>query len=134
MLNKPIPTTLRKLLKDMKRSDNPSDALPLMLLMLNSKTHEDYNTLANLGTVLDSDSLLTFLQVFEGTTIKVPSLHDYRITMLALMVVYEKELMDESYSGVLSSLSTAEYNEVYDLYLDLRDDEVFKYLLKGMSS
>ena len=125
--------SLMSILRTMDKGHSANEILPVLLTMLTIQRDENMDVLANLVAMIDNDTLVNLLQVFEGCTIKFPTLKEYRIMMLALMVIYEKQLLDKTYSGVLDSLSETEYKEVLETYSTLMSNERFKATLKEMA-
>lgn len=124
--------SLTDLLKEMKTTKEPSEIVPVLLLLLSTQKEESYDTLANLSAIIDPSLLMPMLQLFEGCTITFPSVKDYRLIMLSLMVVYEKQLLNKTYSGVLDSLDEDEYKEVIECYDKLMRDSDITHLIKGL--
>ena len=89
--------SLNDLMQNLDKNNNPNEVLPMLLLMMSTQKDDTFDALTNLATLLDGETLINVLTIFEGVTITFPSVKDYRITMLALMVVYEKHLLDKAY-------------------------------------
>lgn len=125
--------SLNDLMQNLDKNNNPNEVLPMLLLMMSTQKDDTFDALTNLATLLDGETLINVLTIFEGVTITFPSVKDYRITMLALMVVYEKHLLDKSYSNVLDSVDKEEFDEVMAMYNTLIKDRNFMFTIKELA-
>lgn len=118
--------SLESIILDEVNSKQMTEIVPLLLIMMSSTGNKNYEVLANLTTFLDSDTLVTLLKVFGGTTITFPSLHDYRLNLLAMMVIYEKDLQNLEVSNTLQSLDEEERKRVQSRYERLSKQKKFQ--------
>lgn len=64
-----------------------NDIYSLMLFAIyKMKDIPEYSTLSELSYVLKKDSLLNFFEYFGGTTIKVPTMGEFKIVLKALLL------------------------------------------------
>jgi hypothetical protein len=64
-----------------------NDIYSLMLFAIyKMKDIPEYATLSELSYVLKKDSLLNFFEYFGGTTIKVPTMGEFKVVIKALML------------------------------------------------
>lgn len=64
-----------------------NDIYSLMLFAIyKMKNIPEYATLSELSYVLKKDSLLNFFEYFGGTTIKVPTMTEFRVVLKALIL------------------------------------------------
>lgn len=64
-----------------------NDIYSLMLFAIyKMKDIPEYSTLSELSYVLKKDSLLNFFEYFGGTTIKVPTIGEFKVVIKALLL------------------------------------------------
>ena len=95
------------------------DIYTLMLYALYKlKDVPEYASLSELSFVLDHDNLLKFIQIFAGTTIKVPTMHEFDLVIHALLVYQDVDLSNVSLDtaitkNITDDISKRELKETY---------------------
>ncbi len=106
------------------REMEEKDVYSIMLFALYKLTEDTkYSTISELVYLLDKESLLRFLSVYEGITIKVPKLSELK-TLLAGMEVYNRvNLGDEDFNLVIKDVKTSDMfeSEIKDAYFTICD-------------
>lgn len=100
----------------------------LLLILYKLKDDEKYSALSTLIWALDKQNLLNFLTIFEGVTLKVPSIADLKLITGALQVYqltqFESKELDEALDDVATrELNKDELKETYFKVCDIIDKE-----------
>lgn len=95
----------------------------LLYLLYRLKDDEKYSTVSMLTWALDHDSLLNFLTLFSGVDMKVPSIDDLKVVVLALqlyqMVALDGGDLEESLADICTGEVPAE--AVRDAYFRISE-------------
>lgn len=108
--------SIEKILSNSLNEKELSEIMPLLMIMMGATGDKNHEVLANLTTFLETDTLVTLLKVFAGTTIQFPSLEDYRLNLLTMMVVYELAIEKSAASKTLESMEGVEKAKVDENY------------------
>lgn len=65
--------SLNDLMQNLDKNNNPNEVLPMLLLMMSTQKDDTFDALTNLATLLDGETLINVLTIFEGVTITFPS-------------------------------------------------------------
>ncbi len=85
MIRKKRKTEIKESLNRLSRTDVYS---MLLFIIYKMKDLPEYSTLSELIYVMDKDNLVKFISFFGGTTIKVPTLEEFR-TVTQAMLLYQ---------------------------------------------
>lgn len=85
MIRKKRKTEIKESLNRLSRTDVYS---MLLFIIYKMKDLPEYSTLSELIYVMDKDNLVKFISFFGGTTIKVPTLDEFR-TVTQAMLLYQ---------------------------------------------
>ena len=115
--------------KEKLNSMNITDVYSLILFALYKlKELPEYSSLSELAYVLDGKHLFNFLEYFGGTTIKIPTLAEFKIVIEALLLYQYVNIEKIEYNQALKLLDVTEditlkeiklcYNKMVDLLND----------------
>lgn len=111
-------TSTAKSLREM----DEKDVYSVMLFALYKLTAEPkYSTISELMYLVDRESLLRLLSVFEGVTIKVPKVSELK-TMVAGLELYNRvNLGNEDFATVLKDIKTPDIfeSEIKEAYYSI---------------
>lgn len=111
-------TSTAKSLREM----DEKDVYSVMLFALYKLSDDPkYSTISELIYLIDKESLLKFLSVFEGVTIKVPKLSELRTLVAGLEIYNRVNLGGEEFSVVLKDVKTPDIfeSEIKEAYLSI---------------
>ena len=78
---------MKKETKEKLASMKMTDVYSLILFAIfKMKEIPEYSTISELSYVLDGNSLFNFLEYFGGTTIKVPTLSEFKVVVESLLL------------------------------------------------
>lgn len=117
--------------KQILNSLNKPDIYSLLLFSIYKlKDSPHYSTLSELAYVLDKDSLLKFLDYYQGQTITIPTKKDLKEVINAL-VLYEQVNINgiefkEALSKLDSDINIAKIKKIYIHIIEILDNYNFK--------
>lgn len=103
----------------------------LFFALYKLKDVPEYSTLSELAFVLDKDNLLMFLEYFGGTTIKIPTVREFKLMLNCLLLYEYVNLENIEFSKAISLLDkdifqTKEIKEAYTALCDVLSNYQFK--------
>ena len=113
---------MKKETREKLNSMKMTDVYSLVLFAL-FKLREipEYSSLSELAYTLDGTSLFNFLEYFGGTTIKVPTLDEFRVIIEALLLYQYVNVEGIEYNQALNLMENAKspMNEIKSCYSKL---------------
>lgn len=92
-----------------------NDIYSLMLFAIyKMKDIPEYATLSELSYVLKKDSLLNFFEYFGGTTIKVPTISEFKVVIKALLLYQYVKLENIEFNKAVKMIDLEE-NKLKDV-------------------
>lgn len=113
---------MKKETKEKLSNMKTDDVYSLVLFALfQLKDVPEYSSLSELAYVLDKNSLFNFLELFGGTTIKVPTLEEFKTVIESLMLYQYINLEGIEPNQAMKLLNTTEVSlkEIKDCYSNL---------------
>lgn len=102
----------------------------LLFTLFKLRSTPEYSTLSELSYALDHRSLLNFLTLFGGTTIRVPTLRELKLVLYALDAYRKVTFEDEGFTRILKDLSgeftAQEITEAYQKISEVVKDYDFQ--------
>lgn len=113
---------MKKETKEKLNSMKMTDVYSLVLFALfKLKEVPEYSSLSELSYVLDGTSLFNFLEYFGGSTIKVPTLDEFKVIIEALLLYQYVNVEGIEYNQALKLMedSTSPISEIKNCYAKL---------------
>lgn len=103
----------------------------MMFAIYKLKDEPEYSTLSELSYVLKKDSLLNFLEYFGGTTIRVPTMSEFKIVIKALLLYQYVKVDGFTFNKALSlidleELRAKDVKKTFVLIVDILDKYDFR--------
>ena len=96
----------------------------------------EYSSIAELAYVLDKDSLLNLCEYFGGQTIRIPTIDEIELLVIALLLVKYVKVDNMPYEEALAQISTDHVfspKKVKQMYMQLKE-VLDKYEFKSRES
>lgn len=119
--------------KEKLNSMNIDDVYSLILFALfKLKESPEYSSLSEMAYILDGKHLFNFLEYFGGTTIKVPTLAEFKVVIEALLLYQYVNIEGIEYNqavkllDVTDEISVKEIKACYSKMVTLLNEYEFK--------
>lgn len=100
---------MRKAVKEKLESLQLTDVYSLILFAIYKiKDIPEYSTLSELAYLLNKDSLFNLLEYYGGTTIRIPTLKEFKTVIEALLLYQLVELEKMDANTAIKALDTSE--------------------------
>jgi hypothetical protein len=122
---------MRKQTKEKLDSLEMTDVYSLMLFSIfKMKDIPEYSTLSELAYILDKESLFNFLEYYGGTTITVPTIHEFNQIIRALLLYQAVNLegvdFNKAFKNIESEFQTNDTREAYFKIVSILDKYDFR--------
>jgi hypothetical protein len=122
---------MRKQTKEKLDSLEMTDVYSLMLFSIfKMKDIPEYSTLSELAYILDKESLFNFLEYYGGTTITVPTIHEFNQIIRALLLYQAVNLegvdFNKAFKNIESEFQTNDTREAYFKIVGILDKYDFR--------
>lgn len=107
-----------------------SDTLTVIMFILGQlQTDKQYGVLSKLAYILNRDQFLSMCEIFGGTTIKIPTVEEFKIVLygiqLYVRVNINKEEFEQAISDVDQSINRQLIVETYTSICDIMKEFSF---------
>jgi hypothetical protein len=122
---------MRKQTKEKLDSLEMTDVYSLMLFSIfKMKDIPEYSTLSELAYILDKESLFNFLEYYGGTTITIPTIHEFNQIIRALLLYQAVNLegvdFNKAFKNLESEFQTNDTREAYFKIVSILDKYDFR--------
>jgi hypothetical protein len=122
---------MRKQTKEKLDSLEMTDVYSLMLFSIfKMKDIPEYSTLSELAYILDKESLFNFLEYYGGTTITIPTIHEFNQIIRALLLYQAVNLegvdFNKAFKNLESEFQTNDTREAYFKIVGILDKYDFR--------
>lgn len=110
---------------------NEEDVYSLVLFALfKLKDIPEYSSISELSYLLDSKNLLNLLEYYGGTTIRIPTIKEFKLVIQGLLLYQYTQVSNLKYEEAiklidLSCCSKKEVNECYNKLLEILSNYEF---------
>lgn len=93
----------------------------LLFILYKLKDNKEYSTLSELVYVLDTENLFKFLSVFQGLTIKVPTIEELSSVIAALQMYQNINLDNMTMTDAVKEINLQDVSSVRvkEIYYDI---------------
>ena len=119
------------ILKSLNKLEEKDVYSLILYILYRLKDSSEYSTLSELVYTLDAENLLRFITVFQGVTLKVPTIYELKNIVYGLQVYSDVELENKEVASSIrdnytGEVSKADMLEAYQNICKVLDDTEFK--------